>query len=469
MDPDKVSAAVDWPRPTTQREVRGFLGLTGYYRRFVREYGMIASPLTAILKKEAPRPFEWTAEAEVAFGRLKRVLTEAPVLALPQFDKPFVVECDASGTVVGAVLMQERRPIAYFSKSLSDRTLSKSAYEREMMGLVLAVQHWRPYLLGRKFVVRTDHRSLKHLLYQKIVTPAQQVWVAKLLGYDFEIEYKTGISNAAADALSRRDSGAELRTMSSAEWVGGGDIEKEQEGDEYVSAIRHAILVQPGSRPGFQLIGNCLFYHGRVVLPATSMWITKLLQEFHDTPSGGHAGVYRTYRRIAGNVYWRGMFQRVKEYVANCLVCQKMKYEAVSPAGILQPLPIPEQIWNDISMDFITCLPKSKGFSVILVVVDRLSKYAHFMALKPPISARSVAEVFIREVVRLHGIPKSIVSDRDSMFVSSFWKELFAQSGTHLKFSTAYHPETDGQTEVVNRVLETYLRCFTSEQPRQWI
>lgn len=193
MDPEKVSTVVDWPRPTTPREVRGFLGLTGYYRRFVREYGLIEKPLVSLLKKEAPKPLVWTAAAEEAFSRLKKLLTEALVLALPQFDKPFVVECDASGTGIGAVLMQERRPIAFFSKSLADRSLSKSAYERDMMGLALAVQHWRPYLLGRKFVVRMDYRSLKHLLHQKIVTPAQQIWVAKLLGYDFEIEYKTGI------------------------------------------------------------------------------------------------------------------------------------------------------------------------------------------------------------------------------------------------------------------------------------
>lgn len=139
----------------------------------MREYGLIARPLTALLKKEAAVQFVWSTEAEEAFQRLKKALTEAPVLAMPQFDRQFVVECDESGTGIGVVLMQERRPIAYFSKSLADRTLSKSAYEREMMGLALAVQHWRPYFIGRRFVVRTDHRSLKHLLTQRITTPSQ--------------------------------------------------------------------------------------------------------------------------------------------------------------------------------------------------------------------------------------------------------------------------------------------------------
>ncbi|CAH9076384.1 unnamed protein product [Cuscuta epithymum] len=469
MDPAKVSAVVEWPRPKSVREIRGFLGLTGYYRRFVREYGLIARPLTNLLKKEALHRFQWTEEAERAFRQLQKALTEAPVLAMPQFDRQFVVECDASGIGVGAVLMQERRPIAYFSKSLANRTLSKSAYEREMMGLALAVQHWRPYLIGRKFIVRTDHRSLKHLLTQRIATPSQQVWVAKLLGYDFDIEYKTGISNTAADALSRRGEEAELAAISIPEWIGLADIEEEQRNDTNLRDIIQAVEADPNSMPGYELKGRRLIFKGRLVLASDSKWIPLLLKEFHDTPTGGHAGAYRTYRRLAMNVTWRGMFRRVRAYVAQCLVCQKVKYEAASPAGLLQPLPIPNLVWEDISMDFITCLPKSKGHTSILVVVDRLSKYGHFIALKAPITARSVAETFAQEIVRLHGIPRSIVSDRDSLFVSAFWKEIFALSGTQLKFSSAYHPETDGQTEVLNRVLETYLRCFTCEQPRQWI
>ncbi|KAJ9568381.1 hypothetical protein OSB04_004347 [Centaurea solstitialis] len=162
------------------------------------------------------------------------------------------------------------------------------------------------------------------------------------------------------------------------------------------------------------------------------------------------------------------MTNTIREFVQACDTCQRYKAATTAPAGLLQPLPIPNAIWDDISLDFITGLPKSKGFDVILVVVDRLSKYCHFIALKHPITARHLADVFVREIIRLHGIPKTVLSDRDPLFLSKFWQEIFALQGSHLKFSSAYHPETDGQTEVVNRSLETYLRCFAAEQPKMW-
>lgn len=147
-------------------------------------------------------------------------------------------------------------------------------------------------------------------------------------------------------------------------------------------------------------------------------------------------------------------------------MCQRQKYAATSPGGLLQPLPLPNAIWEDISMDFITGLPKSKGFEAVLVVVDRLSKYSHLILMKHPYNAKTVAELFVKEVVRLHGVPNSIVSDRDPLFVSHFWRELFKLQGTTLKMSSAYHPETDGQSEVINRCLESYLRCFAADQPK---
>lgn len=172
--------------------LRGVLGLTGYYLRFIRDYGKIATPLTTLLKKEMSPTWSWSTDAELAFQKLKQALTSAPVLQMPDFSKEFVVECDASGRGIGVVLMQEQQPIAYFSKGLFPKLLSKSACEKELMALVLAIQHWRPYLLGHRFVIPTDQRNLHHLLSQPLQTPTQQNWAAKLLGYDFDV-YKEGI------------------------------------------------------------------------------------------------------------------------------------------------------------------------------------------------------------------------------------------------------------------------------------
>lgn len=186
MDPNKIKSVVQWPTPKNVKGVRGFLGITGYYRKFIQHYGKIARPLTELTKKEG---FNWNSKAQEAFETLKEMMVTAPVLALPDFTKEFFIECDASGQGIGAILMQQGRPIAYFSKALGERNLSKSAYEKELMVVALAIQHWRPYLSGRHFTVCTDQKSLKQLLHHKISTMDQQNWATKLLGYRFDILY----------------------------------------------------------------------------------------------------------------------------------------------------------------------------------------------------------------------------------------------------------------------------------------
>jgi hypothetical protein len=202
MDSDKVAADASWPLSRSPRGVRGFLGLVGYYRKFIRDFGSIAAPLTRLLRKEA---FVWTAEADEAFASLKRALSSAPILQMPDFARQFVVDCDASGTGFGAILHQGGGPLAFFSRPFAARHVKLAAYERELIGLVQAVRHWHPYLWGRRFLVRTDHYSLNFLLDQRLSTVPQHQWLSKLFGFDFTVEYRPGRLNSAGDALSRRD------------------------------------------------------------------------------------------------------------------------------------------------------------------------------------------------------------------------------------------------------------------------
>ena len=186
----------------------------------------------------------------------------------------------------------------------------------------------------------------------------------------------------------------------------------------------------------------------------SSALIQHVVTNCHSSPTGGHFGFHKTLSRIKANFLWPNMRQAVKKFLQQCDTCQQFKSDYMKPAGLLQPLPIPSQIWIDLSMDFIEGLPSSNGYSVIMVIVDRLTKYAHFVALKHLFTAIIVAKAFVANVVRLHGVPTSIVSDRDKVFLSSFWQTLFQLQGFKLCMSSSYHPQSDGQTEKVNRTLE---------------
>ena len=464
-DPAKVQAMTSWPTPSNLRELRGFLGLTGYYRKFVAGYAHIASALTEQLKKDR---FGWNSEAERAFQELKQAMTTVPVLAMPDFSQPFIVETDASGYGLGAVLLQGQRPVAFYSHTLGPRARTKPIYEKELMAIVFAISKWRPYLLGRRFIVRTDQQSLKFLLEQRIVGAEYQRWITKLMSYSFDIQYRSGASNRVADALSRIPGQPECSVLTIPQWQHWETLKEELSKDEFLQKIRDDIASGAHQHKGFSLENGVLYYKGRLVIPRTSPLIATIIGEFHNSPIGGHSGETKTYQRMASELFWVGMRKDVARFVQECPICQQHKYLATTPAGLLQPIPLPAQVWDEVTMDFIEGLPRSDGIDTILVVVDRLSKYAHFIGLKHPFTAATVAAIFVREVIKLHGIPNSIISDRDRIFLSHFWKELFKLQGSTLKRSTAYHPQSDGQSEVVNRCLETYLRCFASEQPRNW-
>ncbi|GMI64735.1 hypothetical protein HRI_000142800 [Hibiscus trionum] len=339
-----------------------------------------------------------------------------------------------------------------------------------MLAVLMAVKKWSTYLVGRHFKIKTDHQSLRFLAENQAVTPAQQKWVVKMLGYDYEVVYKKGSTNVVADTLSRRPGVEEgqLLAISSVNSEVMDRVAQSWATDDRLTKIMKELQKGSSHYSKYSWDGKWLRRKGRVVVGNSEELRRDLMLYFHCSPIGGHSGVEVTTRRLSSIFYWKGLRKNVKSLVRECGVCQKNKGDLNHPRGLLQPLPIPETVWTSISMDFIEGLPNSMKKDVILVVVDRLTKYAHFLALSHPYTARDIAQVFLENIFKLHGMPHTIVCDRDKTFMSQFWRELFLRSGTVITPSTAYHPETDGQTERVNQCVETYLRCMTGEKPKEW-
>eukprot|EP01018_Ginkgo_biloba_P024747 Gb_03970 [translate_table: standard] len=394
--------------------------------RFVKNFSSIAAPLSNLTKKDA---FVWSSQEDTAFQNLKEALTKTPVLITPDFTKPFVIECDALGVGIGVVLMQEGRPVAFESRKLNEREKRLSTYDKEMLAIIHAITKWRQYLLGRKFIVQTDHVSLKYLMQQETLTNEQQKWVDKLQAFDFEIRYKKGRENVVADALSRRDEDVMFNSMTT---------------------------IEP--------IWKVILFNSRIFIPKGSMFVKKVLEENHSSPVADHVGIKKTYQRIFQKFYWPNIKNEIEKFVSECDMCQWQKSEHTASPGLLSPMNIPNTKWEEISMDFITGLPLSEGKDAIFVIVDRLTKYSHFIAINSKDTAPQLVDTFIKHIYKLHGLPKRITCDRDPKFTSNFWQELFKLAGTTFNMGSSYHLQTDGQTEIVNKALEGYLRTYTGDK-----
>ncbi|GJW87714.1 ty3-gypsy retrotransposon protein [Tanacetum coccineum] len=314
MDHAKVTAVANWPIPTSVSQLHAFLGLIGYYRRFIKQYSSIAHPLTTLLQKNN---FKWSHEAQSAFEKLKHALLTAPVLVLLDFSKPFIVETDASAK---------------------------------------AVAKFRHYLFGHYFIIRTDHHSLRHISDQTIQTHEQQALLPKLLGYNFRIEYKAGTSNGGADGLSQCFKFA--LSTSQASIVE--EIQASLAASPSMSSLISKVEKDPVALSSYQVKNGFSYRKHRMVIPPESKhMINKLLVEFHSSTLGGHAGFLRTYARIASYFFWQGMRRDIHNYILSCQIFQRAKTSQPYPAGLFSPLHIPNQVWEDVAMDFIIGLPNS--------------------------------------------------------------------------------------------------------------
>ncbi|KAL0534339.1 hypothetical protein IC582_028629 [Cucumis melo] len=465
VDPAKIEAVTGWTRPSTVSEVRSFLGLAGYYRRFVENFSRIATPLTQLTRKGAP--FVWSKACEDSFQNLKQKLVTAPVLTVPDGSGSFVIYSDASKKGLGCVLMQQGKVVAYASRQLKSHEQNYPTHDLELAAVVFALKIWRHYLYGEKIQIFTDHKSLKYFFTQKELNMRQRRWLELVKDYDCEILYHPGKTNVVADALSRKVShSAALITRQA-------PLHRDLERAEIAMSVGgsyYAVSPVDGQAVEFSLSSDGgLLFERRLCVPSDSAVKTELLSEAHSSPFSMHPGSTKMYKDLKRVYWWRNMKREVAEFVSKCLVCQQVKAPRQKPAGLLQPLSIPEWKWENVSMDFITGLPRTlRGFTVIWVVVDRLTKSAHFVPGKSTYTASKWAQLYMSEIVRLHGVPVSIVSDRDARFTSKFWKSLQTAIGTRLDFSTAFHPQTDGQTERLNQVLEDMLRACALEFPGSW-
>lgn len=470
---EKIVAIQRYPAPTNIKQVRAFLGLCGWFRRFIKDFADIAAPLHQLLRKGVE--FNWSSAADQAFKKMKEYLTSAPILRCPDFSKEFEIHCDASDIAVGGALCQtsedgETHVIAYTSHTLSPAQKNYSVTERECLALLHCVTTWAHYVYGSKFTVITDHSSLKWL--RGLANPAGRLsrWVTTLSQYQMEIRHRKGSTHILPDVLSRVEIDAMDLPNITAPLP---DFEKVDE--PWYRILRENILRDPSNYPMFAVKGYQVFkffkvsgsdtLEPRLVVPRS--FRTELLKQNHATLPSGHLGIKRTLKRLTTHYYWPRMDREVRKYVRACIDCQKNKPPNVRPAGMMSVKPAPLVPFRIVTGDLIGPLPRSTGgHTFIAVFVDICTKWTVAVPLRRA-TGKTVAEVLLNEVIIPHGVPEIVLVDQGSQYTSNDFRKFCEDMHIGLHYTPKYFPAANA-TERYNAVIIQGLRAFAKGNHRRW-
>jgi hypothetical protein len=512
MAKDKVETVLVWEPPKSLKETQAFLGFANFYRRFIKDFSKICRPLTESTNGDAKK-WEWTIAMGLAFDELKRRFTTTPILRHFDPRKVCVVETDASDFALGAVLSQNGddgrlHPVAFHSRKFTPAEINYEIHDKELLAIVDCFKVWRRYLEGAIHTVQvySDYQNLEYFTTTKVLNRRQARWAQELAGVDFKIFYRPGKQNGKPDALSRRPEfrpekgGGEDQPIttilnkehfsnpiiSSISSAGEGtifivssahlsSIPPVKWSEEFLKSVRDAGQLDKEYQEAAKQAKEPLMIEDGILYRKMKLWVPKdlikmVLESEHDSRIAGHFGQDKTIELIRRNFWWPRMDETIIDYVQSCTECQKDKTACHQQYGLLQPLELPYAPWQSIAMDFITDLPESSGCDQLWVVVDRFTKMAHFIPLqKDGKTTEDLARIFAREIWKLHGLPTDIVSDRDSRFTSTTWKAFIGTLGIKPRMSTAFHPQTDGQTERQNQTIEAYLRSFVNHEMDDWV
>jgi hypothetical protein len=577
VDPDKVAVVKNWPRPKTPGDVRSFLGLANYFRKFIQGFAELARPLQKLTTGSSVGV--WGQAEEDSFQGIKAALTEAPVLAMPDNAKDFVLVADASKHSLGAVLLQEGHPVAFYSSAMTKAELAYHTTEQELLAVLRSMEQWRCFLMDKPFTVLTDHNP--NVFFEtkpsQNLSPRQIRWQQKLALFNYRWEYKPGKINVA-DPLSRLPPGAfsslcanvvalmacmpyktaasaavltvmtrsaASKQSAAAKQAAAAEAQpapprkkRKQKGSNAPFTVElQPTVVLPGSAPTMeaeaidtptqsaelgapvdevahadeqstedmgidlsftglseleakiarayvqderfekksftrkmQFKDGLYLYQGRIYVPAVPELYAHILVECHDAVYSGHLGIHKTLQKVRSKFYWSGMSDMVKEYVATCPSCQRIKANTLAAGGLLQNTELPGRPWAYVCFDFCTGLPTTKhGYDAVAVWCCILTKMVHFVPYKQKsMGAAELAEMYLQHIFKLHGLPLKLVSDRDPLFTSAFWQEIHKHLSTTTAMSSGHHAQTNGQTERMNRVMEEMLRQYINPLMDDW-